>query len=69
MRFYFEIIYKKGFKFGGHNCTKFEMKQGCLILEGFDELNYVSGYEKHEWRVVYDLNEIKEFHVQRMEEE
>lgn len=65
MRFYFNIIYKKGYKLGGHNCTKFEIKDNFLILEGFD----VISFERKYWRFSYDLSEIKEFHIERMEDE
>lgn len=68
MRFYFYIEFYKGGNIGGHNCTKFEIKDGFLILEGFDELNYVSGYERNYWKSKYELSEIKEFRVEKMEE-
>lgn len=64
MRFYYEIIYKKSCKSCGHNCTKFEIKDGFLILEGFDVINF----ERKYWRFKYDLREIKEFQVRKMEE-
>ena len=68
MKFYFTITFNNGSKLGGHNCTKFEMKDDFLILEGYDELNYVSGYERHYWKSKYELSEIKEFRVKKMEE-
>ena len=64
MRFYFYIAFFKGGNIGGHNCTKFEIKDGFLILEGFDVINF----ERNYWRFKYDLREIKEFQVRKMEE-
>ena len=69
MKFYFYITFQKGGKLGGHNCTKFEIKDDFLILEGYDELNYVSGYERHYWKSKYELNDIKEFSIKRMEDD
>ena len=62
MRFYFNITFYKGEKLGGHNCTKFEIKDDFLILEGFD----LMGYERQYWRFKYILSEIKEFRVEKM---
>lgn len=64
MRFYFNITFYKGGKLGGHNCTKFETKDDFLILEGYDS----TGFERSYWRFKYELNEIKEFYIERMEE-
>lgn len=64
MRFYYYITFYKGGNIGGHNCTKFEIKDGFLILEGFDG----SVYEGQYWRFKYKLSEIKEFRVNKMEE-
>ena len=68
VKYYFKIIFYKGGNIGGHNCTRFETRDGFLILEGYDDLNYVSGYERKYWRFKYEMNEIKEFQVMRMEE-
>ena len=67
-RFYYTITFNNGCKSCGHNCTNFETKYNFLILEGFDDLNYVSGYERQYWRFKYELNEVKEFRIERMEE-
>lgn len=69
MKYYFDIVFKTGCKLGGHNCTRFELKENCLIIEGYDELNYTSGYKRQYWRFNYDLSEIKEFKVEVMEVE
>lgn len=66
MKFYFTITFNNGSKLGGHNCTKFEMKDDFLILEGYDEFNFVSGYERKYWRFNYELAEIKEFNIEKM---
>ena len=64
MRFYFTVVYEEGCKLSGHNCTKFEIKDDFLILEGFDEM----GWERQYWRFKYELSEIKEFHIEKMVE-
>ena len=69
MNYYFYITFKKGGNLGGHNCTKFELKDDYLILEGYDELNYTSGYERENWRSKYELSEIKEIKFEVMEDE
>ena len=62
MEFYFTITFNKGSKLGGHNCTKFEVKEDFLILEGFDDI----GDERQYWRFKYELAEIKEFNIEKM---
>lgn len=63
-KFYFNITFTNGSKLGGHNCTKFEIKDDFLILEGYD----LVACERSYWRFKYELNEIKEFHIERMVE-
>ena len=65
MRFYFYIEFYKGGNIGGHNCTKIEIKDGFLILEGFDDI----GDERKHWRFRYELCKIKEFRIEPMKEE
>ena len=67
--FYYNIIFKKGNKLGGHNCTDFETKDGFLIVQGYDDIPYVDGTERQYWKFKYELSEIKEFKIEKMNEE
>ena len=68
MKYYFYIVFKKGARLGGHNCTRFEIKDDFLIVEGYDELNYTSGNEREYWRFKYELSEIKEMKFEVIED-
>lgn len=69
MKYYFYIVFKNGTRLGGHNCTRFEIKDDFLIIEGYDELNHTSGYERKNYRFKYELSEIKEIKFEVMEDE
>ena len=68
VKYYFDIVFKKGGNLGGHNCTKFEIKDDFLIIEGYDGVNYTSGYERKDWRFKYELSEIKKMEFEIMAE-
>lgn len=69
MKYYFYIVFKNGARLGGHNCTRFEIKDDFLIIEGYDEFNYTSGYEREYWRFKYELSEIKKVEFEVMVED
>lgn len=70
MLFYYDVEYENGCKFGGHNCTNFEIKDNFLLIEGYDEtMDYEGDYTQHYWRMKEDLNHIKSFKVEKMKED
>lgn len=68
-KYYYDIVFKKGGRLGGHNLTKFEIKEDFLVLEGFDFIDYVREPETQYWQARYDLADIKEFKIEIMEDE
>lgn len=70
--YFYTIVFKGGSTLAGHNCTSFEierdyiMEKYYLILRGFDELNYTSGFETKHWGYRYELDEIVSFKVIKM---
>lgn len=69
MKYYYEIVFKGGNRLGGHNLTKFWISQDFLVLEGYDLLYSFGEYEQRNWKFPYPLADIKEFHIENMEEE
>lgn len=59
----YTITYKNGSKLGAL-CTDFRTKDNLLIIEGYDDINYVDGPERKYWISRDEWSKIEKFEVE-----
>lgn len=70
MLFFWHVKEKNGCSVGGHNCTDFCYKDGCLIINGYDQIvDYEGDYVRQYWREIYKDSDIESVDFQPMKDD